>query len=186
MSTQELRIDEEFATLIPPLTPNEYTRLEQSILTEGYRDAIVLWNDIIVDGHHRYKVCSTHNINFQTVQKSFSSREEVILWMLQNQLGRRNLNDFQRVEIVRKYEKAVKAQAKQRQGTRNDLLSAHEGDNIQVKLPECETEQSRDKLGKLAGVSGSTYEHASKVIDKAPTPIVNVARNNGDCTMNCV
>ena len=34
--------------------------------------------------------------------------------MLQNQLGRRNLNDFQRVELVRKYEDIIKAQAEQR------------------------------------------------------------------------
>ena len=180
MSTQELRIDEEFVALIPPLTDDEYSRLEQSILTEGCRDPIITWNGIIIDGHHRFKICKMHNIDFQIAQKEFASRKEVFLWMIQNQLARRNLNDFQRIEIVRKYENAVKALAKLRQGTRNDLfsLNVNQGDNIQVKLPESETEQSRDKLGKLAGVSGSTYEHASKVIDKAPTPIVNAAQNN--------
>ena len=180
MSTQELRIDEEFAALIPPLTDDEYSRLEQSILTEGCRDPIITWNGIIIDGHHRFKICKMHNIDFQIAQKEFASRKEVFLWMIQNQLARRNLNDFQRIEIVRKYENAVKALAKLRQGTRNDLFSpnVNQGDNIQVKLPECETEQSRDKLGKLAGVSGSTYEHASKVIDNAPTAIINAARNN--------
>ena len=97
--------------------------------------------------------------------------------MLQNQLGRRNLNDFQRVEIVSKYEATVKAQAKERQGTRNDLLSsADEGDNIQVNLPECS--QSRDELGAMAGVSRSTYDHATKVLANAPAPIVEAARHN--------
>ncbi len=114
MSTQELRIDEEFAALIPPLTDDEYTCLEQSILAEGCRDPIITWNGIIIDGHHRFKICKKHKIAFQTVQKEFASRDEVILWMIQNQLGRRNLSEFQRIEIVRKYEEAVKAHAEQR------------------------------------------------------------------------
>jgi len=114
VSTQELQVDNDFKSLIPPLTNDEYSRLEQSILTEGCRNPIITWNGIIVDGHHRYKICKMHNIDFQIVQKEFASRKEVFLWMIQNQLGRRNLSDFQRVEIVRKYEEAVKAQAEQR------------------------------------------------------------------------
>lgn len=114
MSTQELQVDNDFASLIPPLTADEYTRLEQSILAEGCRDAIIVWNNVIIDGHHRYKICKAHNIDFHTIQMEFSSKDDVILWMIQNQLGRRNLSDLQRVEIVRKYEEAVKAQAEQR------------------------------------------------------------------------
>lgn len=172
MSTQELRIDNDFENLIPPLTNDEYSRLEQSILAEGCRDPIITWNGIIIDGHHRFKICKKHKIAFQTVQKEFASRDEVILWMIQNQLGRRNLNDLHRVEIVRKYEEAVKAQAEQR------MLAGKAAP--QVNLPEGQKsrKQSRDELGSLAGVSGSTYEHATKVIDHAPTPIVNAARNN--------
>ena len=114
MSTQELQVDNDFASLIPPLNDDEYCRLEQSILHEGCRDAIIVWNNVIIDGHHRYKICKAHNIDFHTIQMEFSSKDDVILWMIQNQLGRRNLSDLQRVEIVRKYEEAVKAQAEQR------------------------------------------------------------------------
>ena len=42
----EIIIDEELAGLIPPLTEDEYSRLEQSILDEGCRDAIILWGNI--------------------------------------------------------------------------------------------------------------------------------------------
>lgn len=110
-----MKIDEEFASLIPPLMEDEYRRLEESILSEGCRDAIVLWGDIIVDGHNRYKICTAHNIEPPTVQKEFASRDDVKLWMLQNQLSRRNLNDFQRIEMVRKCEEAIKTRAKERQ-----------------------------------------------------------------------
>ncbi|MBR0167076.1 MAG: hypothetical protein IJQ08_00220 [Synergistaceae bacterium] len=172
MSTQELQVDNDFESLIPPLTDDEYTCLEQSILAEGCRDPIITWNGIIIDGHHRFKICKKHKIDFQTVQKEFASRDEVILWMIQNQLGRRNLSEFQRVEIVRKYEEAVKAQAEQR------MLAGKADPKVNLPEGQKSRKQSRDELGTLAGVSGSTYEHATKVLDHAPTTIVNAARNN--------
>ena len=172
MSSQELRIDYDFENLIPPLTEDEYSRLEQSIRAEGCRDAIIVWNNVIIDGHHRYKICKAHNIDFHTIQMEFSLKDDVILWMLQNQLGRRNLSEFQRVEIVRKYEEAVKAQAEQR------MLAGKADPKVNLPEGQKSRKQSRDELGTLAGVSGSTYEHATKVIDHAPTPIVNAARNN--------
>ena len=65
--SRELRIDTEFASLIPPLTADEFSRLEQSILAEGCREAIITWHNIIVDGHNRYRFCMTHHIPYQTI-----------------------------------------------------------------------------------------------------------------------
>lgn len=87
MNTQVLKIDDEFAALIPSLNPDEYRRLEHSIIDEGCRDVIIVWDDIIVDGHNRYKVCKAHDIDFRTTQKSFTSREDAMLWMLQNSVS---------------------------------------------------------------------------------------------------
>ena len=63
---RELVIDSELSVLIPPLTPDEFTKLEDSILTEGCRDAIIVWGNVIVDGHNRYKICTKHGIPFGT------------------------------------------------------------------------------------------------------------------------
>ena len=162
---QEIVIDDELSGLIPPLTEDEFAGLEASILREGCRDAIILWGKIIVDGHNRYRICRKHKIPFQTLEKKFASREEVKLWMLENQLSRRNLNDFQRVEMVRKCEDAVKAQAEQR-------MLAGKTDPME-KFPQGTT---RDTLGAMAGVSGKTYEHATTVLDKAPEPVIEATR----------
>lgn len=167
-------IDNEFKGLIPPLTDEEYKGLEESILKDGCRDALVLWGEILVDGHNRYEICTRHNIPFKTVQKEFTSRDEVMLWMLQNQLARRNLNDFQRSEIVHKCEDAVKAKAKERQRTSTGGTSPQ----LMEKFPEAEKSTSRDELGKMAGTSGKTYEHAVTVLEKAPEPVVQATRQN--------
>lgn len=167
-------IDNEFKGLIPPLTDEEYKGLEESISKDGCRDALVLWGDILIDGHNRYKICTEHNIPFKTVQKEFTSRDEVMLWMLQNQLARRNLNDFQRSEIVHKCENVVKVKAKERQRTSTGGTSPQ----LMEKFPEAEKSTSRDELGKMAGTSGKTYEHAVTVLEKAPEPVVQATRQN--------
>ena len=109
-------IDDEFSRLIPSLTEEEYAGLEASILKDGCRDALIVWGEVLIDGHNRYRICTEHKVPYETRQMEFENRDEVLLWIMRNQLSRRNLSDFQRVELVRKCEEAVKAQAKARQG----------------------------------------------------------------------
>ncbi|MBN4666067.1 hypothetical protein HUS70_12010 [Pandoraea nosoerga] len=95
--TVQVQINEELKAYIDPLTPDEYAALEQSLLAEGCRDALVLWGDVLVDGHNRYEICRKHGIEFRTVQNTtFRSMEDVHLWMIDNHLGRRSVSDYQR------------------------------------------------------------------------------------------
>ena len=97
----ELKIDEELQKLIPPLSKDELGQLEQNLLNEGWRDneAVILWDGYIIDGHHRYKLCKKHNIKFKTIEKSFENKDQVKLWMIDNQRGRRNLTDGWKYEL---------------------------------------------------------------------------------------
>lgn len=90
-------VNEELKAYIDPLTPEEHEALERSILTEGCRDALVLWGDVLVDGHNRYGICQKHGLPFQTVQNTrFKTIEDVHLWMIDQHLGRRSISDFLR------------------------------------------------------------------------------------------
>ena len=94
------RISQEFKALIPPLSKDEYTQLEQNILAHGCRDPITLWRGAIVDGHNRYAICTKHGLKFNTTTLRLPNREAAKLWMLENQLGRRNLSDAARIELA--------------------------------------------------------------------------------------
>lgn len=109
-------VNEELKAYIDPLTPEEYEALERSLLTEGCRDALVLWDDVLVDGHNRYAICTQHGLPFQTVQNPrFQSLEDVQLWMIDQHLGRRSVSDFQRgVLALRKRQIVAERQARQR------------------------------------------------------------------------
>ena len=88
-------IDEEFKALLPALDSETYAALEENLIANGCRDALILWNDILIDGHNRYQICTQHNIPFDIVNKDFSSREEVLIWIISNQVSRRNLTQMQ-------------------------------------------------------------------------------------------
>ncbi|WMJ87749.1 hypothetical protein [Anaerocolumna sp. MB42-C2] len=88
-----LKIDEEFKNLIPPLSQNEYEQLKQNLVTEGCRDAIVVWSGIIIDGHNRYEICHRFNISFEILKMDFNKREDVIAWICTNQLCTKNISD---------------------------------------------------------------------------------------------
>lgn len=171
-SEKRLKIDPEFKNLIPPLTAEEYAGLEESILQEGCRDALIVWGDTLIDGHNRFEICTRHNIPFEITEMFFPSRDDVKLWMMRNQLARRNLNDFQRIEITHKCEDAVKAKAKERQSE----YYGNQYDGLMEKFPEVQTSTARDELGAMAGVSGKTYEHAVTVLETAPAPIIEATR----------
>jgi len=90
-------VNEDLKAYIDPLTPEEYEALERSILAEGCRDALVLWGEVLVDGHNRYGICQKHGLPFQTVQNTrFKSIDDVHLWMIDQHLGRRSISDFLR------------------------------------------------------------------------------------------
>jgi len=93
--TQDIIIDKEFKSLLPPLDKETYTLLEKNLLEHGCRDALVTWNNVLIDGYNRYAICTKHGIPFKTVSKEFASRNDVLIWIITNQSSRRNLSPLQ-------------------------------------------------------------------------------------------
>ena len=106
-----LKIDPEFQSQIPPLTNDEFKQLEENILKEGkLLSPLIVWNNILVDGHNRYEIVQEHpEISFSTMPLPFESREEVLAWICKNQLGRRNLTPEQKYYLMGKQYEAEKA-----------------------------------------------------------------------------
>ncbi len=130
-------VDAEFEALIPPLQPEERTDLEKSILREGCRDALVVWKEkgILLDGHNRFAICKLHGRPYRVVEQSFADRDDAMLWMLRNQLGRRNLQPIERIGILSSVEKIVAEKAKRNEiAGGGDKVSAEARAGL-VKLP---------------------------------------------------
>ncbi len=109
---QNIQILEELRGFIPSPTDDELNQLEQNIIKNGCKDALLLWETtqgvvddtslnpnapayILVDGHNRYHICSARNISFNVQLMPFTSLKEVKDYMIDLQLGRRNLTPQQ-------------------------------------------------------------------------------------------
>ena len=142
-----LKVDKALREIIPPPSPEELKVLEESIRTNGCETPLVVWRGTIIDGHNRYDICRKYGIPFAVEKKDFATRDEAVLWMVRNQLGRRNLNDYQRAELVMRFEPYFREEARKRMlsGKKANEGAPHVG-------------KTRDVLGKMAGVSGNTLQ----------------------------
>jgi len=91
-----LTIDPEFRDLMS-LTAEERAGLEENIKTHGCRDPLVVWSsgDVLLDGHNRHDICTRNGIGYRVHKLDLPDREAAINWIINNQLGRRNLTPEQ-------------------------------------------------------------------------------------------
>jgi ParB-like chromosome segregation protein Spo0J len=152
-----LTIDPAFRDLIPPLAPDELALLEASIVAEGVREPLIVWptetGTILIDGHNRFAICQRHGVPFATRAMAFPDRDTATRWIIENQMGRRNLTPYARSILALRLKDAYAVQAKSRQGTRSDLAP-----NIGENSPPSRTAAA---LSRLAGVSNHTLKRAA-------------------------
>ena len=141
---RELKIDPELRDLLPPLSDEEKKKLEDSLLKLGYKGApIYTWHGYIVDGHNRYELCKKHNIDFLTDDLDLGDSAtiiDVMEWMINTQLGRRNLPPAQRISVVDKFKRKIQEQAENKkeeslkkfQGNQYKVVSSPNGENSKI------------------------------------------------------
>ena len=96
----------------------------------------------------------------------------VKIWIVDNQLARRNLSNFQRGEAVLVKESIIKEKAKERQGKRNDLSNI-----VPTLAPSNDTGKTRDSLAKEAGMSHGTLDKIKKIKEQASEETIEKLRS---------
>ncbi|OZI51643.1 hypothetical protein [Bordetella genomosp. 4] len=180
-----IQINEELRTYIDPLSADEYEALERSLLAEGCRDALVLWGDVLVDGHNRYALCTKHGIEFKTTQNTrFKSMDDVRLWMIENHLGRRSVSDFQRgvlalrkKEILQQRQQELEAQQQADAGSTDEAATSAPSPAEPVVIP------NRQALARAARVSSNTLGQIEKIQKEAAPELVRAVKS-GEISIN--
>jgi hypothetical protein len=133
----------------------------------GY--GIAPWeDDVLLDGHNRHEICQKHELKFKIVKKHFLSHDDALLWIIDNQLGRRNLTPIDKVPLAERKREMLEKRARERQGTRTD---------IKENLPESDRGQVRDQLAEQVGVSGKTYDAMVKVTRNGAPELIQSVRD---------
>ena len=185
-------INEELQKYIDPLTPNEYAALERSLLAEGCRDALVLWGEVLIDGHNRYEICRKYDLPFKTVHNdSFKSLEDVLLWMIDNQLGRRSVSDFQRGMLALRKRDIIAARVKaEAVPAKSPAHAAGDVPDSDATAPD-ETQggdapwhadddtgriKTREDIARTAGISSATIGQIDRIRKTAAPELVEAVR----------
>lgn len=172
-------INPQLRDYIDPLTQHEYLALERSLLKEGCRDALVLWQETLIDGHNRYAICQKHGIPFQTKQNDqFNSLEDVMLWMIDNHLARRSVSSFQRGVLALRKKDIINTRRKDK----SSQEKAQEAE-LALKDPDPVPVETREEIAKVAGLSKPAVAQIEK-IRKAATPELVEAVRAGTISIN--
>ena len=156
----ELTIHDELKNLLPPLSTEEYAGLEADILEHGCLSPMITWNGILVDGHHRYEICTKHEIPFALQNIVFDNLDAAKLWAWKHQEHRRNLTPFHRAEIALKLKDTIAAKAKERQA------STLKQNTVVANLPpRTECKKTRDELAEIAGLSPRSMAKAEFIAE---------------------
>ncbi|MCL2814324.1 MAG: hypothetical protein FWD23_06970 [Oscillospiraceae bacterium] len=178
---KKIIIDEQFKALLPALDAQTYALLEESLLENGCLHPLVLWNNILIDGHNRYEICQKHEIEFETIDKEFASRDEALIWIITTQVARRNLTPIQL-----SYYRGVHYNADKRvQGTSNlysEQMKKRQNDVFQKSTSQRLAEQYKvssrtiDRDAQLAAAIDAIGENSAEAKGEILSGAANITR----------
>lgn len=197
------RIDPEFKKLIPALVPEEYSQLETNIVDDGCRDPLTVWEEeeLLLDGHNRFDICKRYGMEYEVFYVSLPSRQAAVNWIINNQLGRRNVTPEQASYLRGKrynMEKAEHSTGRPKKEDQNDpdfltgTTAERLADEFKVSAPTIKRDgkfaEAVDKLADTIGdqartavLSGNSKVAKQDVVDAAawyksnPTTVEQVA-----------
>ena len=163
-----LRVNPEYEKLLPKMSDEEFAELKASIRTEGQHYPIVANENLeVLDGHHRYKACVELDIEPDFEVRKFEDKLHEQKFVIEANLRRRHLNNFQLVELGVPLLEIEKELAKKRQA-----IGGKKGRNLQLGLaPDDAKPMFKSKataaVAKKAGISTRTFERGKKILEKA-------------------
>lgn len=173
-----LTILKEIQELIPPLSKEELQQLECNIKEHGCLDPIITTtinsNQTIIDGHNRYAICKKNKIEYATKNIKIDGLNNIKIWVIENQFGRRNLSDFSRAELALTCKEILAKQAKERM--------ADGGKGVTMLSPL----KTRDVLAKNAGISQGNITKVEKIKEKVKDEEIIEDLRTGKKTINKV
>ena len=166
-------IDPELRDLLPPITNEERGALAADILKNGCYSPIICMEDMtLLDGHHRYDVCTEHGIPYRMVILGFEDKLAAKEWMVNTQKGRRTLTKYQLGQIALKLKPEIEARARAKESKRKTTFPKSE----KSFLPSVNTTK---ELADSVGISRDTMNKILQIDAHAPAPIKESLENNG-------
>ena len=163
-----IRIKEEYASLVPAMPPQEYQSLKQNIKENGQHLPIILNQDgVLLDGHHRYRVCKELQIDPHIDIKRFDNPSTEKQFVIHVNLKRRHLSDAQRAEFGHILKPIYEDIARQNQEKKLPQKGEKGFKSVTVSSDPL-IKRVNDVVAKEVGLSASTYHRGETVLEQNP------------------
>jgi predicted methyltransferase len=130
----------------------------------------------LVDGHNRYEICTRLDLPFEIEEMRFDDRNAAMLWIIDNQNGRRNLADFAKVELELKREAIHRAMVAPKGAPKGNANASKDQKTNPQKSGDLIGKHDREidaKIGDAAGVSRDTVAKVKRITEAASTGLVD-------------
>ena len=107
----------------------------------------------------------------------FADRNDALLWIIKNQLGRRNLSAYDRSILALRLKPVIAAKAKE------NMLATQNNNAASACQKSDKLVDTKKELAKTAGVSHDTIAKVEKIEAEA-TPEIKAALRTGDLSIN--
>ena len=160
---KDILVDPDFESVCPPLTEDEFSLLEQNILSDGeVTSPLIVWDNKLIDGHHRRQIILKHpELPFQIKEIAFSNKYEAIAWICKNQAGRRNLTPEEFSYLIgKRYEAEKQSWGAQYDAPRHTSKDKEDlsGQNDHLKIQE----KSSERIAKEYGIGEKSVRRAEQ------------------------
>jgi ParB/Sulfiredoxin domain len=174
------KIDPEFEVIAPPLTEEVYAGLKADIRKRGCRVPVTIWRSdknhdyLLVDGHHRYKICQELKISMPEpeILTGCRHRDDARDWIVTNQINHRQLTPYEngvmawRAAIAR-YGK----RARDNQGERTDLSQKSVRSIDMQKIAATMAHLSHDTMARIKVIMDEASEETKVQLSRGETTI---------------
>ena len=185
-------INPDFERLIPPLSQDERAGLEALILADGIQSPLIIarypgagGEEILqlADGHNRYRIAEKHGLKYNTITQDFASEDDVVIWMVDNQKGRRNLTDFVKLELAEVKAERLRKKGREKQ---KETLGGYKHQSVLSIIDKTENDNPHNTRNEIAadlGWSTGKVAMGQKVMNTAPEEIIEQLRT-GEVSIN--
>ncbi len=146
----------EIANIFPMMTGNDFKELKDDIAANGLREPIYIYEGKILDGRNRYIACM--DLGIEPKYKEFDGDNPVAFVVSMN-IRRRHLTSSQLAVCALEILPMLEAEAKKRQGKRNDLTSVNDLTEVQ---------RSADQVSKIFDTNRQYVSVAKKLAETEP------------------
>lgn len=161
------------ANIFPLMTGDDYAALVADIAEHGQREPIWLHTDgRIIDGRNRYRACC--DLGIVPECETWDGKGSLIAFVVSLNLHRRHLTSSQRAVVALDILPMLEAEAKERQGQRNDLTSVK-------KLTDVEPQRATDQAAAMTGTNRQYVSDAKAIAQAAPDLLENI--RSGETTI---